>query len=238
MAEHQIIEHEQPQQKQVAITPDRMLQIAVEQGADLDKLEKLMDLQARWEADQARKAYVQAMSNFRGECPAIDRTREGHNNKYAGLAETVEQIKELLSKHGLSHSWKTQQDGPQITVTCCVTHSMGHSECTSLTAAPDTSGNKNSIQAIGSTTSYLQRYTLFAILGLASKDQDDDGRGAEPLNIGPELAKIEAAQSLKDLQKVFTAAWKAHTSKQARSELSVAKDAKKKELQEVDHGAA
>ena len=44
-----------------------------------------------------------------------------------------------------------------------------------MSAGRDDSGNKNSIQAVGSTTTYLQRYTLKAALGLAASD-DDDGR--------------------------------------------------------------
>ena len=41
----------------VAITPMQMIAQAVAQGADIDKLQKLMDLQERWEANEARKAY-------------------------------------------------------------------------------------------------------------------------------------------------------------------------------------
>jgi hypothetical protein len=158
-----------------ATTPAELLSIAVQQGADLDKLTKLMDLQERWEANEARKAYVAAMSQFRAQAPSITKTRKAHNSMYAGLAETIDEIKGILTDCGLSHSWKTKQDADQITVTCCVTHIMGHSECTSLTAAPDTSGSKNSIQAVASTVTYLERYTLYAILGLASKEQDNDG---------------------------------------------------------------
>lgn len=156
-------------------SPAAMIQTAIQGGADLEKLEKLLELQERWEANEARKAYNEAMSNFREECPTIGRTRSGHNNKYAGLAETIEQIKPLLSRHGLSHRWATGQNEKAITVECTVTHKQGHSESTSLSAGADTSGNKNSIQAIGSTVAYLERYTLYAILGLASREMDDDG---------------------------------------------------------------
>ena len=169
----------------VPITPMQMLEIAVQQGADLDKLKQLMDLNDRYEAAQAKKAYNVAMSAFRAECPIIDRTREGHNSKYAGLAEALEQIKELISRNGLSHGWKTNQEIGYVTVECTVTHVDGHQESTSLTAEPDLSGNKNSIQAIGSSVSYLQRYTLFAILGLAAKDQDDDGGAAASTPAAP-----------------------------------------------------
>ena len=161
-----------------AITPMQMLQIAVEQGADMDKLSKLMDLQERWEATEAKKAFVVAMSKFRERCPTISKTRQGHNTKYAGLSETIDAIKALQTECGLSHSWRTTQEGGMTTVTCRVTHIGGHSEETSLTGEPDKTGSKNSIQAIGSTVSYLQRYTLFSILGMASAEQDDDGKAA------------------------------------------------------------
>jgi hypothetical protein len=164
-----------PSSVPAAVTPAEMLHIAVQQGADLDKLEKLMELQDRWEKNEAKKAYTNAMSQFRSDCPTILKTKRAHNSTYAGLAETISQIKGLLSKNGLSHSWRTEQGNNMITVTCCITHSQGHSECTSLSAGADSSGNKNSIQAIGSTVTYLERYTLVAILGLASSDQDDDG---------------------------------------------------------------
>lgn len=160
----------------VEVKPAQLLQIAVDSGADLDKLEKLMDLQMRYEENEARKAYNEAISAFRSECPAIKKTRKAHNSKYAGLAETIEQIKGLMSKHGLSHSWRTLQgENKSVGVTCVLTHRQGHKEETTLYADADTSGSKNSIQAIGSTVTYLQRYTLFAMLGLAGTDQDLDG---------------------------------------------------------------
>lgn len=157
------------------VTPAQMLVMAVEQNADIEKLEKLMLLQERWEANLAEKSFVRAMSSFRADCPPICKTKEGHNSSYAGLAESIDQIKDVLAMNGLSHSWSTSQENQTISVTCTIRHVDGHSESTVLAAGADGTGNKNSIQAIGSTVSYLQRYTLYAILGLASQDADDDG---------------------------------------------------------------
>lgn len=44
-----------------------------------------------------------------------------------------------------------------------------------MRAPSDLSGNKNAIQAIGSTTTYLMRYTLIAAFGLTTADEDNDG---------------------------------------------------------------
>lgn len=207
------------------VTPAQMLQIAVEQNADLGKLEKLMELQERWEASQAKKAYHKAMALFREDCPTIEKTRTGHNTKYAGLAETLQTIKGAMSDHGISHGWTTQQADGVISVTCTVTHIDGHSESTSLSAGADSTGSKNSIQAIGSTVSYLQRYTLFALLGLASQEMDTDGVPDTPEDV---LEGIAAAKTLDELRSRFREAWSKYP--KSRKELTVAKDIRKKEL--------
>ena len=169
------------------ITPSELLRMAVVNGAEPDRLEKLMDLHIKWEANQARKAYIAAMTMFREYCPAITKSKDvdfenrtgGRTSyKYAGLASTIDTIKTLMSKCGLSHSWRIHQVETFISVTCRVTHIDGHSEETTMSALPDDSGKKNAIQQIASTVSYLERYTLFAMLGLASQDMDNDGAGA------------------------------------------------------------
>lgn len=182
-----------------AITPMEMLSRALERGMTGDDLSQFMDLQQRWEADQARKAYVQAMAAFKSEPLRLTRDRtvsySGTQYSHASLAQVVDAVVASLSKYGLSHRWETSQEGDNITVSCVITHELGHSERTTLSAGPDKSGSKNSIQAIGSTVTYLQRYTLMAATGLAAHDMDDDGRSAETAveRITPsQLADLEA----------------------------------------------
>lgn len=162
----------------VKATPSDLLQIAVEKGATVDHLEKLMDMQLRWEANEARKAFVQAMADFKAEAPQIEKSKAGYDNRYhyAPLDQITKAIGPILAKHGLSFSWVAEQ-GDQITVHCDVTHVHGHTQRVSLSGSPDTSGSKNAIQAVGSALSYLQRYTLLSSLGLATSDQDNDGGG-------------------------------------------------------------
>jgi hypothetical protein len=166
-------------------TPSDLLRMAVEQGADMDKLEKLMALQERWEANQARKAYVEAMAEFKKNAPEIYKDKNvaftGTSYNHATLGGICEVVIASLAKHGFSHRWDTKQPkSGMIIVTCILTHMLGHSEDTTLEAPPDNSGKKNGIQQIASTVTYLQRYTLLGACGLATKDlPDDDGRGAE-----------------------------------------------------------
>jgi len=165
--------------------PADLIKLAVTGGADLEKLSTLLDIQERWEANQAKKAYVVAMAAFKANPPEISKDKtvnygEGKASyKHASLANITDKINSALSEHGLSAAWQTQQNGA-VSITCKITHKLGHSEETTLSAGADTSGNKNSIQAIGSTITYLQRYTLLCLTGLAAGDMDDDGRSSEP----------------------------------------------------------
>lgn len=176
-------------------SPASMMQVALSSGADLDKLEKMLLLQERWEANEARKAYHSAMAAFKANPPEIEKDRhvKFQTSKgiteydHASLANVTKKISSALSLHGLSAAWKTAQSEKQITVTCTITHKLGHSESTSLSSLPDDSGGKNQIQAIGSAVSYLSRYTLLCLTGLATRDMDDDG--AATGTITPEQAK-------------------------------------------------
>ena len=171
-----------------AMTPMDMLNRAVSQGANIDVLEKLMGLQERWEAGQARKAFDEAMASAKAEIPIINKNRtvdftsqKGRTHyRHEDLAEVARTVTPILAKHGLSYRYRTSSaPNEPVTVTCVVSHRGGYCEENTLSAGRDESGNKNSIQAVGSTITYLQRMTLKAALGLAASD-DDDGAGAVP----------------------------------------------------------
>jgi len=159
-------------------TPMEMLSRAMMSGATPDVLEKLLALQERWENNQARKVYDEAISAARAEIPPIKKNKTVSYGAgktayhHEDLAEIERTILPILSKHGISYRFKTTVTDKQIVVTCILSKG-GYREENSLPAPADTSGSKNPIQAIGSTVTYLQRYTLKAALGLSATDDDD-----------------------------------------------------------------
>lgn len=174
-----------------AVTPMDMVSHAVAKGASIEVVEKLMALHERWEANQARKAFDEAMAAAKAEIPVIFKSREvdftsakGRTHyRYEDLAEIAKTVNPILSRHGLSYRFRTTSvPNEPVTVTCIVSHRLGYSEENSLSAGRDDSGNKNSIQAVGSTLTYLQRMTLKAALGLAAS-ADDDGRTADAAEV-------------------------------------------------------
>ena len=151
-----------------ALTPADMLKIAVDQGADLDKLEKFMELARRWDEDQARKAFNEAVANFKANAPRLVKSADGNFGKYADLDSITSKLTPALARWGLSHSWAMAQEGERVAVTCRLAHVGGHSEEVSLSAPPDTGPGRNAIQALKSSTTYLCRITLLGVTGMAT----------------------------------------------------------------------
>lgn len=169
-------------------TPAELLRIAMDRGANLDLLERLMALHERHEANEARKAFVDDMAAFKREPLDIFKRKEvGYTTKdgdfvgykHAELSDVVAVVVPALARHGFSHRWDVKQEQGRVIVTCIVTHKAGHSESLTMDAAPDDSGKKNKIQQVASAVTYLQRYTLLGITGTAAKGMDDDGAGSE-----------------------------------------------------------
>jgi hypothetical protein len=237
------------EQHSVAVSapnPMQMIADAVAQGADVDKLSKLMDLQERWQKEEARKAFINALNEFKANPPDIFKNKsvafgQGKTSyKHATLDQVSGVIGAALSKVGISHRWNTEQlEGGTIKVTCVLTHAMGHSEATPLQASPDTSGSKNSIQAVGSTVTYLQRYTLLSATGMAVQDQDDDGRGgkrmpeAEVEHWHQRIAAVQDDKEAGDLWKAISKATTIAGDVEANNDLRSAMVAKRKALKEA-----
>lgn len=165
------------------VHPGELLRMAMTTGRDLAFIDRLMDLQERWEAQQARKAFNQAMAKFHEQRIKVTRSatvKQGPMNgtPYARLSDFVGAVAEPLAAAGLSISWRlVVQEKDWLEVACVVRHVQGHEEVTRMSGPPDQSGAKNAIQARASTVSYLEKYTLKMALGLAEQDDDDDGQG-------------------------------------------------------------
>lgn len=193
MSELEIIPTEAELVKREPPPPDALMRL-IERAVmtpdfDVVKLEKLFEVKAKWDALEARRAFVAALSEARAkikpikklrtvEFEAKDKTKADTHYKHEALSDIADAIDPILAQHGLSYRYVTNAaPGQPISVTCIIAHRLGHEEQNTITAIHDASGNKNPIQAMGSTVTYLQRYTLKAALGLAAA-YDDDGKAA------------------------------------------------------------
>lgn len=167
--------------------------VARDPAVDIDKLQRLMDMQERVIERNARAAYAAALADMQAELPVISRKgrievrekdkdgkRTGdlqQSTPYALWEDINEAIKPSLKKYGFALSFRIglAQDG-KITVTGILSHRDGHSEETTITLQHDSTGSKNAVQAVGSSVSYGKRYTAGALLNFTSRGEDDDGK--------------------------------------------------------------
>lgn len=162
-------------------SPAAMMMGMMDRGASLEQIEKMMDLQDRWERRESEKAYSESFSAFKAEAVRIIKGREVtdgplRGRSYAELHDVVDAVTPALSRHGLSASWKlTRDEKDWLEVTCTLKHVSGHSESVSMGGPPDAGGAKNQLQARASTITYLERYTLKAVCGVAEGGDDTDG---------------------------------------------------------------
>jgi hypothetical protein len=220
--------------------PAEMLYLAVSQGADLEKISKLMDLQERWQKNEARQAFIQAMSDFKSHAIVVlkDKINPQYNSRYVSLGNLVATVTPFLSQNRLSVHWDVDQSAG-IKVTAIIRHALGHSESVSMVVPPDKSGSKNPIQEIKSAITYAKACTFESICGLASTDASasDDGNAAGDSTRYTELPErlewIENCATDVELEKVFKAAYKEARDKKdssAMQSLVAAKDKRKREI--------
>lgn len=151
---------------------------ASDPNVDIEKFERLMAMKERIEKEQERRDFNTAIAAAKAAILPAVRNKTGHNDKkYADFSAVAAAVDGPLSEHGLFFRFRTVQTPGLLSVTCILSHRNGHFEETTLSAAPDKSGSKNDIQALGSAQSYLMRYSLVGMIGLSIVD-DDDGKAA------------------------------------------------------------
>lgn len=185
---------------------------AMNPSVDIDKMERLLTMKERIEAKAAETAFNTALAEMGPKLPIVEEHGQITNNAgkvqstYAKWEDINEAIKPVLAEHGFALRFRSgiNADG-RPSVTGVLSHSGGHTDETTIFLPVDSSGSKNSVQAIGSSTSYGQRYTAKLLLNLTSRGSDDDGKGA---GVGAAaqrfVADINACEDLAELRK-----WKA-----------------------------
>lgn len=183
---------------QPAVRPDPILmfeRLATDPNVDVTKLEKLIEMQERILRHQAKAVFDRAFSAMQGEIPVITERGEIEvdgrvRSRYATNEDVQETVKPILQRHGFSLRFRHEYlDGGKMKVIGILSHASGHSEHDEFLTAPDNGGKMNDIQRIGSARSYGQRYTTLALLNIATRGADDDGKKAgrqEPLAPAPD----------------------------------------------------
>lgn len=169
---------------------------AMNPDVDIDKMERLLQMQERVMERQAGMDYNAAMAAMQTEMPSIAERGKTNNGHYATLEDIVDTVRPVMQKHGFAVSFRVKTMERGIEITGVLMHKGGHREETTMLLPADTSGNKNAVQAFGSSTSYGKRYVLCALLNITTRGEDDDGNSAAPTKTVTAFQAGQVAQAV------------------------------------------
>lgn len=181
-----------------------LIQMALAQNIDPDKLTKLFDLHERNEKNKAIIAYNNAMNAAQGEMPTIKADSFNNQTKsaYISVEGLNKSIKPIYAKHGFSLSFGegTPPKEGLCRTTCEVRHIGGHSESFYLDLPLDGVGikgnaNMTAIHGRLSSDTYAQGRLLRKIFNLTVVDDETDNDGNE--------ANCITADQMADLNKII-----------------------------------
>lgn len=182
-----------PEPNAVALSPrndsiESLMALAVERGASVETLERLMAIRRELRTEAAKTAFDSAMAAFQAECPTIGKTKAVHSSaakggglryKYAPLESIVEQVKALLEKNGFSHREDSIVEPEWVTGSCKVTHRLGHSETSSFKVPIDRESYMAAPQRFAAALTFAKRYAFCAAFGILTGDEDTDANDTD-----------------------------------------------------------
>jgi len=157
----------------------------------------------------AQLATALAAAQGEMEDASKDRRNDHFGSRYADLASVVQAVRAPLSKHGIAFVQPAEWREGRLTVRTVLVHKSGEWMASELSAKPQ----QDTPQGIGSTITYLRRYSLMSMTGIAPDDDDGEageGRGGaakRPTKEEREAAKRQQEQADAQRRAAHDGAW-------------------------------
>lgn len=197
---------------------ETLLQLAIEKGVPVETLERLLAMKERIDAQEAKRSFDEAMAAFQAKCPVIKKTKKVPTKSgatayaYAPLESIVQQVKEILQRHGFSYSVKTKTGEGNVEATCIVRHKGGHSEESSMEVPL---GNKTQVmsdtQLYAAASTFAKRYAFCNAFGIMTGDEDNEVTLKQKENeqfrkatVQEAETKLRETKNLDELKKVWS----------------------------------
>lgn len=121
---------------------------------------------------ESLSAFAKDFCAMQGELQTVkkDSLNPFFKSKYADISAFVEMLRPIMTRHNLSFMHVPNND----TLECIILHSSGEFVSGQYPIRPKV----NDPQGVGAAITYAKRYSLGAMTGAVSADEDDDGEGA------------------------------------------------------------
>jgi len=224
-----------PSTVQASTEMGALLQMAVSQDLDTEKLEKLIELKNREEERHCKKDFDFHFAEMQKCFEPVKRGKDGYGYKYAPIDVMQKKYGPIISDHGFSYRWRESaldNGGKKVTL---IISGWGHTDDSTSFDIPklDATKQQNAAQVLGSMSTYGKRYTFMSGFGIIVEDEDDD---AAALNFedgiahATEINYIRACNTMEELKDTFKALYTGTNDRTAQQIFSMEKDKRKKEL--------
>ena len=185
-----------PESKQ--LTAEGLISQAIQSGASVDTLERLMTVRREIRAEKAKEEFDAAMAAFQAECPIIKKTKVVLNKdkteryRFAPLDSIINQTRKLIEKHGFSYRINANNQDGKVNATVTVTHKMGHSEESSFGVGIDKDAYMTEPQKAASALTFAKRYAFCDAFGILTGDEDNDANTVSVDEINAAFEKLKS----------------------------------------------
>jgi len=181
---------------------DTLMKLLADPNIPADKLQVMLQMQRELLAERRKEAFQTAFVAMSAKMPQVTKeglidlssggTRRG-SYKYAKWEDMDTVIRPILVEFGFALNFyeppENGLNGKDVTVRGVLMHVDGHSVESQRSAPPDAGPGRNSLQAIGSTITYLRRYIGEGLCNIVRRGIDDDGKSAISKPITPAQIK-------------------------------------------------
>lgn len=179
-----------------AATPMGLLQMALQNNASMDTIERLVALQSQMMARDSEMAFNAALNRCQTNMVRVhaDATNPQTKSKYATYAALDRAIRPIYTSEGFAISFDTADAGESsLLVIAILSHAAGHSRTYQIPMPNDGKGAKGGdvmtrTHAQGAAVSYGRRYLLCSIFNIAVGEDDRDGNKPPCVQQMPEEA--------------------------------------------------
>lgn len=211
--------------------PQNMLaiigQLAANPDVDVEKVQRLLDMQREIVHDERRAEYASALATLQAKLKPFDKDTPVYDKHgkilyyYAKRDDIDVIIRPLMADHGFSFSWSEEEAAGSLRrFSGTLTHRSGYNETKFITLGLDTTGGKNVTQGGGSTSAYAGRYLLAQHLNIVFQGQDTDGADAVIPISEDQALTIETLLTDKKVDRIAFGVWlKAKTGSEAVADI-------------------
>lgn len=164
-------------------------------AVDMDKMERLLQMQERVMSRNAEQDFNRAMTEAQSKMRSVaaDSNNPQTRSRYASYAALDRAVRPVYTAAGFALSFDTDEGAPDqyVRVVCYVSHQNGYSRKYHVDMPADGKGAKGGdvmtkTHAVGSGVSYGQRYLLKMIFNIAVGEDDDGNRAGNGEKISQE----------------------------------------------------